>query len=92
MIDFPLPGRQLGELNGMDLTVVASDYYTDDTAVILAVAKTAPHFVIVNLGLLTGTMVTISDRCDNIGTAVAYYAEWGGTINDIDPRPVEVGL
>lgn len=84
---FPMPGDDLHDHDANLYRVVASDHYTESQAVCLATVRDAPHFVIVMVALETGSVVTVSARAANIGTAVAYYAEWGGTVNDVDPYP-----
>lgn len=109
MTDFPMPGDILVATNPSNDTpagqtpyvVVASDSYTDDIAVCLAIATDAPHFVIIQVMLTdhpptrsgdfvsAGSIAEVSARAANIGTAVAYYANWGGTVDDVDPYPAQ---
>jgi hypothetical protein len=79
-----MPGEALGELNGEDIRVVASDYFTDEIAVCLCTTRRAPFFVLVQVNLETGALLAVSSRVANIGTAVGLYYDNGGTVNDID--------
>lgn len=90
-LTFPTPGDALRRtwVGDDGLHVVASDHYTDDVAVVLVTYPSVPHFRIFLIDLEQHRGEPCSERMHNIGTAVAEYNQCGGTVNDIDPWPVQ---
>lgn len=66
-----------------ELTVVASDYFNDDEAVLLCLLGEAPFFVVVAYNLISGFIDHMTnERRYNIGEAVKDYWNAGGTVNE----------
>lgn len=86
----PMPGARLAntERDNVpdfwgELTVIASDYFDDDEAVLLCLLNEAPFFVVVAYNLVSGFINHMdAERRYNIGEAVKDYWEGGGTVNE----------
>lgn len=71
----PLPGEQV-----YHKTVVASVYYTDETATLLLIEKGAPYFSVAQLDLRPHGNLSILSEHENIVPAVREYEQAGGDV------------